>query len=98
MANAILKVLWLDFIILQETAGLKVGVSSRINEWLTKTPESNKSSAPKPSVSKPATTISSLGGFSPGAEVVMVLPQPADGLWRNLSRKLTEAFWMLSLG
>ncbi|XP_072730212.1 caldesmon isoform X1 [Ciconia boyciana] len=33
----------------KETAGLKVGVSSRINEWLTKTPESNKSPAPKPS-------------------------------------------------
>ncbi|KAM6419233.1 caldesmon isoform 6-T11 [Pluvialis apricaria] len=37
----------------KETAGLKVGVSSRINEWLTKTPESNKSSAPKPSDLKP---------------------------------------------
>ncbi|KAI1238765.1 hypothetical protein IHE44_0011852 [Lamprotornis superbus] len=36
---------------IEETAGLKVGVSSRINEWLTKTPESNKSPAPKPSVS-----------------------------------------------
>uniref|UniRef100_A0A8C9EWE0 Caldesmon 1 n=1 Tax=Pavo cristatus TaxID=9049 RepID=A0A8C9EWE0_PAVCR len=35
----------------KETAGLKVGVSSRINEWLTKTPEGNKSPAPKPSVS-----------------------------------------------
>ncbi|KAJ6660034.1 hypothetical protein lerEdw1_018232 [Lerista edwardsae] len=34
----------------KETAGLKVGVSSRINEWLTKTPENNKSPAPKPSV------------------------------------------------
>lgn len=34
----------------KETAGLKVGVSSRINEWLTKTPESNKSPAPKPSI------------------------------------------------
>ncbi|XP_032543451.1 caldesmon isoform X2 [Chiroxiphia lanceolata] len=37
----------------KETAGLKVGVSSRINEWLTKTPESNKSPAPKPSDLKP---------------------------------------------
>ncbi|ETE63985.1 Caldesmon, partial [Ophiophagus hannah] len=35
--------------VLQETAGLKVGVSSRINEWLTKTPESNKLAASKPS-------------------------------------------------
>uniref|UniRef100_A0A8C6YGP1 Caldesmon 1 n=1 Tax=Naja naja TaxID=35670 RepID=A0A8C6YGP1_NAJNA len=35
----------------KETAGLKVGVSSRINEWLTKTPESNKLAASKPSVS-----------------------------------------------
>uniref|UniRef100_A0A452I816 Uncharacterized protein n=1 Tax=Gopherus agassizii TaxID=38772 RepID=A0A452I816_9SAUR len=33
----------------KETAGLKVGVSSRINEWLTKTPDTNKSPAPKPS-------------------------------------------------
>nr|XP_021513843.1 caldesmon isoform X3 [Meriones unguiculatus] len=32
----------------KETAGLKVGVSSRINEWLTKSPD-NKSPAPKPS-------------------------------------------------
>lgn len=70
---------------MQETAGLKVGVTSRINEWLTKTPESNRSPAPKPSVSKLATAISSVGGFSPGAEVVVVLPQPADGLWRNLA-------------
>ncbi|XP_069717695.1 caldesmon isoform X4 [Phaenicophaeus curvirostris] len=37
----------------KETAGLKVGVSSRINEWLTKTPESNKSPTPKPSDLKP---------------------------------------------
>ncbi|KAM6303806.1 caldesmon isoform 4-T4 [Podargus strigoides] len=37
----------------KETAGLKVGVSSRISEWLTKTPESNKSPAPKPSDLKP---------------------------------------------
>uniref|UniRef100_A0A493SYK6 Caldesmon 1 n=1 Tax=Anas platyrhynchos platyrhynchos TaxID=8840 RepID=A0A493SYK6_ANAPP len=37
----------------KETAGLKGGVSSRINEWLTKTPESNKSSAPKPSDLRP---------------------------------------------
>uniref|UniRef100_A0A8C5XAQ4 Caldesmon 1 n=1 Tax=Malurus cyaneus samueli TaxID=2593467 RepID=A0A8C5XAQ4_9PASS len=36
----------------KEAAGLKVGVSSRINEWLTKTPESNKS-APKPSDLRP---------------------------------------------
>lgn len=36
---------------MQETAGLKVGVSSRINEWLTKSPDGNKSPAPKPSVS-----------------------------------------------
>lgn len=28
-----------------------MGVSSRINEWLTKTPDGNKSPAPKPSVS-----------------------------------------------
>ncbi|XP_066446615.1 caldesmon isoform X6 [Eleutherodactylus coqui] len=34
----------------KETAGLKVGVSSRINEWLTKTPENNKT----PSSSKPS--------------------------------------------
>ncbi|CAO2603144.1 Non-muscle caldesmon [Lemmus lemmus] len=33
----------------KETAGLKVGVSSRINEWLTKSPDGNKSPAPKPS-------------------------------------------------
>ncbi|XP_067415234.1 caldesmon isoform X6 [Emydura macquarii macquarii] len=37
----------------KETAGLKVGVSSRINEWLTKTPDSNKSPAPKPSDLRP---------------------------------------------
>ncbi|XP_063164579.1 caldesmon isoform X4 [Candoia aspera] len=37
----------------KETAGLKVGVSSRINEWLTKTPESNKLSASKPSDLRP---------------------------------------------
>ncbi|XP_061494512.1 caldesmon isoform X7 [Rhineura floridana] len=37
----------------KETAGLKVGVSSRINEWLTKTPENSKSPAPKPSDLKP---------------------------------------------
>uniref|UniRef100_A0A8D0L692 Caldesmon 1 n=1 Tax=Sphenodon punctatus TaxID=8508 RepID=A0A8D0L692_SPHPU len=37
----------------KETAGLKVGVSSRINEWLTKTPDSSKSPAPKPSDLKP---------------------------------------------
>ncbi|XP_019371125.1 PREDICTED: caldesmon isoform X4 [Gavialis gangeticus] len=37
----------------KETAGLKVGVSSRINEWLTKTPESNKSPSPKPSDLRP---------------------------------------------
>ncbi|XP_053107757.1 caldesmon isoform X6 [Hemicordylus capensis] len=37
----------------KETAGLKVGVSSRINEWLTKTPENNKSPAPKPSDLRP---------------------------------------------
>ncbi|NXX36432.1 CALD1 protein, partial [Nicator chloris] len=37
----------------KETAGLKVGVSSRINEWLTKTPESTKSPAPKPSDLRP---------------------------------------------
>ncbi|XP_062839198.1 caldesmon isoform X9 [Anolis carolinensis] len=36
----------------KETAGLKVGVSSRINEWLTKTPENNKS-APRPSDLRP---------------------------------------------
>ncbi|XP_028660638.1 caldesmon 1a isoform X4 [Erpetoichthys calabaricus] len=32
----------------KETAGLKVGVASRINEWLTKTPESNKAPGGKP--------------------------------------------------
>uniref|UniRef100_A0A8B9MHJ2 Caldesmon 1 n=1 Tax=Accipiter nisus TaxID=211598 RepID=A0A8B9MHJ2_9AVES len=37
----------------KETAGLKVGVTSRINEWLTKTPDSNRSPAPKPSDLKP---------------------------------------------
>uniref|UniRef100_A0A670Y4M6 Caldesmon 1 n=1 Tax=Pseudonaja textilis TaxID=8673 RepID=A0A670Y4M6_PSETE len=37
----------------KETAGLKVGVSSRINEWLTKTPESNKLAASKPSDLRP---------------------------------------------
>ncbi|XP_074907388.1 caldesmon isoform X4 [Buteo buteo] len=37
----------------KETAGLKVGVTSRINEWLTKTPESNRSPAPKPSDLRP---------------------------------------------
>ncbi|XP_055277278.1 caldesmon isoform X3 [Moschus berezovskii] len=37
----------------KETAGLKVGVSSRINEWLTKTPEGSKSPAPKPSDLRP---------------------------------------------
>ncbi|XP_036617637.1 caldesmon isoform X1 [Trichosurus vulpecula] len=37
----------------KETAGLKVGVSSRISEWLTKTPEGNKSPAPKPSDLRP---------------------------------------------
>ncbi|XP_060236149.1 caldesmon isoform X1 [Meriones unguiculatus] len=36
----------------KETAGLKVGVSSRINEWLTKSPD-NKSPAPKPSDLRP---------------------------------------------
>lgn len=85
IAKALVKVFLLDFIIFQETAGLKVGVSSRINEWLTKTPESNKSPAPKPSVSKLTRTISSAGGFSSAAEVVMVLPQAADGLWRNFA-------------
>ncbi|MEE6526239.1 hypothetical protein FKM82_026738, partial [Ascaphus truei] len=33
----------------KETAGLKVGVSSRINEWLTKTPETSKSPSTMPS-------------------------------------------------
>uniref|UniRef100_A0A8C5L7W7 Caldesmon 1 n=1 Tax=Jaculus jaculus TaxID=51337 RepID=A0A8C5L7W7_JACJA len=37
----------------KETAGLKVGISSRINEWLTKTPDGNKSPAPKPSDLRP---------------------------------------------
>uniref|UniRef100_G3TWR2 Caldesmon 1 n=1 Tax=Loxodonta africana TaxID=9785 RepID=G3TWR2_LOXAF len=37
----------------KETAGLKVGVSSRINEWLTKTPDGSKSPAPKPSDLRP---------------------------------------------
>ncbi|XP_053320703.1 caldesmon isoform X3 [Spea bombifrons] len=37
----------------KETAGLKVGVSSRINEWLTKTPETSKSPASKPSDLRP---------------------------------------------
>ncbi|KAG2469342.1 CALD1 protein, partial [Polypterus senegalus] len=44
----------------KETAGLKVGVASRINEWLTKTPESNKAPG-----GKPAPTIFSLDyGYS----------------------------------
>ncbi|KAM9215952.1 caldesmon isoform 5-T5 [Dugong dugon] len=37
----------------KETAGLKVGVSSRINEWLTKTPDGSKSPTPKPSDLRP---------------------------------------------
>ncbi|XP_025926186.1 caldesmon isoform X4 [Apteryx mantelli] len=37
----------------KETAGLKVGVSSRINEWLTKSPDTNKSPASKPSDLRP---------------------------------------------
>ncbi|XP_024410760.2 caldesmon isoform X5 [Desmodus rotundus] len=37
----------------KETAGLKVGVSSRINEWLTKTPDGNRAPAPKPSDLRP---------------------------------------------
>ncbi|XP_075131239.1 caldesmon isoform X5 [Leptodactylus fuscus] len=37
----------------KETAGLKVGVSSRINEWLTKTPETNKTPSTKPSDLRP---------------------------------------------
>ncbi|KAG8438870.1 hypothetical protein GDO86_005167 [Hymenochirus boettgeri] len=37
----------------KETAGLKVGVSSRINEWLTKTPETNKTASSKPSDLRP---------------------------------------------
>ncbi|XP_010219012.1 PREDICTED: caldesmon isoform X5 [Tinamus guttatus] len=37
----------------KETAGLKVGVSSRINEWLTKSPDANKSPAAKPSDLRP---------------------------------------------
>ncbi|XP_035866819.1 caldesmon isoform X5 [Phyllostomus discolor] len=37
----------------KETAGLKVGVSSRISEWLTKTPDGNRSPAPKPSDLRP---------------------------------------------
>ncbi|KAM4747075.1 caldesmon isoform 2-T2 [Rhinophrynus dorsalis] len=37
----------------KETAGLKVGVSSRINEWLTKTPETNKTPSSKPSDLRP---------------------------------------------
>ncbi|XP_075459162.1 caldesmon isoform X7 [Ascaphus truei] len=37
----------------KETAGLKVGVSSRINEWLTKTPESSKSPSSMPSDLRP---------------------------------------------
>lgn len=37
----------------KETAGLKVGVSSRISEWLTKAPDGNKSPAPKPSDLRP---------------------------------------------
>ncbi|CAI9600954.1 unnamed protein product [Staurois parvus] len=37
----------------KETAGLKVGVSSRINEWLTKTPETNKTPSAKPADLRP---------------------------------------------
>ncbi|CAH2276164.1 caldesmon isoform X3 [Pelobates cultripes] len=37
----------------KETAGLKVGVSSRISEWLTKTPDTSKSPAAKPSDLRP---------------------------------------------
>ncbi|XP_018110358.1 non-muscle caldesmon isoform X4 [Xenopus laevis] len=37
----------------KETANIKVGVSSRINEWLTKTPETNKATPSKPSDLKP---------------------------------------------
>lgn len=37
----------------KETAGLKVGVSSRINEWLTKTPETNKTPSSKPADLRP---------------------------------------------
>ncbi|KAM8821487.1 caldesmon isoform 5-T5 [Eudromia elegans] len=37
----------------KETAGLKVGVSSRISEWLTKSPDANKSPAAKPSDLRP---------------------------------------------
>uniref|UniRef100_A0A452SV81 Caldesmon 1 n=1 Tax=Ursus americanus TaxID=9643 RepID=A0A452SV81_URSAM len=44
----------------KETAGLKVGVSSRINEWLTKTPDGNKSPAPKPSVTEFSSSFSDL--------------------------------------
>ncbi|XP_054419936.1 caldesmon isoform X5 [Pteronotus mesoamericanus] len=37
----------------KETAGLKVGVSSRISEWLTKSPDGNRAPAPKPSDLRP---------------------------------------------
>uniref|UniRef100_A0A803JNL0 Caldesmon 1 n=1 Tax=Xenopus tropicalis TaxID=8364 RepID=A0A803JNL0_XENTR len=37
----------------KETATIKVGVSSRINEWLTKTPETNKTTPSKPSDLRP---------------------------------------------
>ncbi|XP_073477377.1 caldesmon isoform X4 [Aquarana catesbeiana] len=37
----------------KETAGLKVGVSSRINEWLTKTPETSKTPSAKPADLRP---------------------------------------------
>ncbi|KAM9311339.1 caldesmon isoform 2-T2 [Gastrophryne carolinensis] len=37
----------------KETAGLKIGVSSRINDWLTKTPETNKTPSAKPADLRP---------------------------------------------
>nr|DBA30504.1 TPA: hypothetical protein GDO54_006471 [Pyxicephalus adspersus] len=37
----------------KETAGIKVGVSSRISEWLTKTPETNKTPSSKPADLRP---------------------------------------------
>ncbi|XP_063141693.1 non-muscle caldesmon isoform X4 [Rattus norvegicus] len=61
----------------KETAGLKVGVSSRINEWLTKSPDGNKSPAPKPSVSSPGISES----------LISQLPQQNERALAHLPRK-----------
>lgn len=36
---------------IQDAAGIKVGVAGRINDWLTKTPETGKTSGGRPAVS-----------------------------------------------